>query len=60
MAVSFDLVCTDRRLALPQRRENTLRALAEIMPYVLAKYRLRSQTLPAPVQRPNLRSRYEA
>jgi hypothetical protein len=38
MALHLDVVCTDLRLTSQDRRKQTVRAISEILPLVLAKY----------------------
>ena len=38
MALFLDVVCTDTRISRPERRENTVRVIGEILPFVIAKY----------------------
>ena len=38
MSVTLEIVCTDRQIDAFERQEITVRAIGEILPYVLAKY----------------------
>ncbi|MBI3838562.1 MAG: hypothetical protein HY288_11605 [Planctomycetia bacterium] len=38
LSIDLDIVCTDRQIGAPDRRENTVRVIGEILPFVIAMY----------------------
>lgn len=46
MSIYLDVVCTEPRIGLLERREQTVRAIAEILPFVLGKYGIGRKEVP--------------
>jgi hypothetical protein len=38
MSICLDVVCMDHQIDTPERQENTVRVIGEILPFVLLKY----------------------